>query len=369
MMKILLVSSTFYPDNSPRSFRTSELAKELARGGHEICLLIPDANEKQKIAAHQWHINLESDEGRKINALKRMFGDSAWARYPERICEILLEYHELKFRNWIRRAIKGKTGYDLLISIASPHGIHWGIAEYICETGIKPARVWVADCGDPFMGAKMNKVAKMPWFSYFEHRFCKTCDFISVPVKNAITAYYEKYRQKIKVIPQGFNFEDSRALARHYAGNPVPTFGYAGSLSPGKRDPRPFLSFLLTVTSQYLCTFYTNAPHLVIPFAEKSNGRIKVNPYIPRNELFGILSTMDFLVNFENETKEQTPSKLIDYYLMGRPVLSVSSRTDIPLVMDHFLKGDYSGATIFTNPDDYDIRNVALEFLKLVKHD
>ena len=36
---ILIVSISFYPDNSPRSFRATELAKELGRHGNEVDIL------------------------------------------------------------------------------------------------------------------------------------------------------------------------------------------------------------------------------------------------------------------------------------------------------------------------------------------
>jgi len=39
--KILIVSGEFYPLNTPRSFRTTELAKEFARQGHEVTVLTP----------------------------------------------------------------------------------------------------------------------------------------------------------------------------------------------------------------------------------------------------------------------------------------------------------------------------------------
>ena len=35
-MKILIVSGFFYPQNTPRAFRTTELAKEFARLGHDV---------------------------------------------------------------------------------------------------------------------------------------------------------------------------------------------------------------------------------------------------------------------------------------------------------------------------------------------
>jgi H2-forming N5,N10-methylenetetrahydromethanopterin dehydrogenase-like enzyme len=39
--KNLIISRSFYPINSPRSFRSTELAKELARNGHDIIVLTP----------------------------------------------------------------------------------------------------------------------------------------------------------------------------------------------------------------------------------------------------------------------------------------------------------------------------------------
>lgn len=38
-MKILIVSRSYYPLNTPRSFRTTELAREFARSGHEVSVV------------------------------------------------------------------------------------------------------------------------------------------------------------------------------------------------------------------------------------------------------------------------------------------------------------------------------------------
>lgn len=43
-MRILIVSGFFYPTNTPRAFRTTELAKEFARCGHEVTVMIPQNN-------------------------------------------------------------------------------------------------------------------------------------------------------------------------------------------------------------------------------------------------------------------------------------------------------------------------------------
>ena len=43
--KILIVTRSFYPMNSPRSFRATELAKELARQGHDVTVLTSKVDE------------------------------------------------------------------------------------------------------------------------------------------------------------------------------------------------------------------------------------------------------------------------------------------------------------------------------------
>ena len=73
---------------------------------------------------------------------------------------------------------------------------------------------------------------------------------------------------------------------------------------------------------------------------------------------------MDFLVNIDNNTGTQLPSKLIDYAISGRPVFNVTAETDFSILRD-FLDGDYRAKMQLAPPDDYDIKNVAANFLKL----
>ena len=58
---ILVVSSAFYPENSPRSFRTTELVKELARQGHQVTLYTLKNNK--------FHLPIEKELGIEINDL------------------------------------------------------------------------------------------------------------------------------------------------------------------------------------------------------------------------------------------------------------------------------------------------------------
>ena len=41
-MKIIIISGFFYPQNTPRAFRTTELVKEFVRLGHNVTLFVPE---------------------------------------------------------------------------------------------------------------------------------------------------------------------------------------------------------------------------------------------------------------------------------------------------------------------------------------
>lgn len=365
-MKILIVSRSFYPMNSPRSFRTTELVKEFARQGHDVTLLTPKDDAL--------HTPFEREHGVKIKDLGsprfkpvELSGNGVGRvarRVVRRGLDQLFDYPDIQYRGLVKRALKRESGYDLLISIAVPHPVHWGVAA--ARSSDHPiAKRWVADCGDPYMGQETDSFNKPFYFKYPEKNFCRKADVITVPIEEAKRGYYPEFREKIRVIPQGFNFEESAPDTNGYTPNPLPTFAYAGGLMPGSRDPSLFLDHLVGMEREFKFILYTRNRNLVEPFLERARGRIEIRDYLPRKELLKRLSGMDFLVNFENSTSVQLPSKLIDYYLAGRPVLSVDGLKPDFENLERFLEGVYSGRYSYQNVERYRIENVCRQFLEL----
>ena len=70
---------------------------------------------------------------------------------------------------------------------------------------------------------------------------------------------------------------------------------------------------------------------------------------------------MDFVINFDNENSNQRPSKLIDYAMSRRPILSFNHQTFRSEDFQAFLKGDYS-AQYRVDLEQYDIRRVVDQF-------
>lgn len=365
--KILIISSSFYPMNSPRSFRTTELVKEFARQGHKVTLLTVKNDE--------YHIPFEKELGVRIKDLGSLKlpeinigGDMGLYRLGKRIIRRglyqLFEYPDIELMYRVKKALKMESGYDLLISIATPHPIHWGVA-WAWKKEYPIAQTWVADCGDPYMGHQLDTFNKMFYFKYFEKDFCRKADYISVPIEEAKEGYYPEFGDKIRIIPQGFKFGDINVDDISFKKNEIPTFAYAGGLIPGGRDPREFLDYLTALDWNYRFIIYTKNRGLIEPYLQKAEGKIEMRDYIPRKELLNQLATMDFLINFENDTSLQQPSKLIDYYLTGRPVLSVPSYNIDKKVINEFLCGDYSNRHTFVNMEQYQIEKVCSCFLDL----
>lgn len=365
-MKILIVSAYFFPTNSPRSFRTTELAKEFARQGHQVKVIFPDTGYDYR----EWESAFPTLTLSPMNEL--VWKDIVltggkltylYRRIRKRLQHLLFEYPSIEWFFRMPRILRNeRRDYDLLISIAVPHTIHWGIARCI-RKGMKPAHRWIADCGDPFMGCITDTFRHPFYFAWFEKAFCRQADYITVPVDSAKAGYYPPFRGKIRVIPQGFSFREMEIAA--YTPGDYVQFCYAGGFIAGIRDPRPILEALLHCPCAFRFYIFTNQPEIVVGYRALLGEKLIVSGYIPRLELIRFMSTMDFLLNIENGTAVQVPSKLIDYSLSSRPILSLSSVTPDKEKLMRFLNRDYTNRTVIADVNQYNIEHVARSFIDL----
>lgn len=362
--KILIVGNSFFPENSPRAFRTTELAVEFAKQGYKVTVMVPKNLNYDTQFEKKYNVDIKDLGQNKFKEIDLNNGGKLvvfFKRILRRSLDLLLDYPSIGWMFKVKRALKNTSGYDLLISIAAPHPIHWGVA--LVWNKNKIAKTWVADCGDPFMGVTTDTFKKPFYFKYVEKYWCKRVDHIAVPFEGAKSAYYEEFNNKIKVIPQGVNFDGIKIA--EYKPHKIPTFAYAGGFIPGARDPIKFLEYLLSLEREFKFIIYTRSNIIKAPLIERAKGKVVIRDYIPRKELLIALSEMDFVVNFNNGVPTQLPSKLIDYYLTTRPVLSIDSYNFNPKVIIQFLEGDYTNQFKFSNPDQYRIENVCHQFLTL----
>lgn len=361
-LKIVIVSGVIFPRIAPRAFRATELAKALAKSGHDVTLISSLGKYDYSSFTQETGIKVKN-LGCSSFATKNSDGKiplPLWKKGIIFFLSRLCEFPDILLMKRVKKAVEAEGDVDLLISIAVPYPIHWGV------TKVKAPRfkTWISDCGDPYMG---NSIKKPPfYFSFIEKRWGNLTDFITVPLEGAKTAYYEEFRNKIHVIPQGFDFELIPSVP--YKENPIPTFMYTGLFYPEKRDPTKLLEYLQTLDMDFRFIVYTSNASLVLPFKDKLGVKLEINDVIPRETLLQKIGTADFLINISNDgTSAQVPSKLIDYALMKRPILEISSNFD-----EHdknnlhaFFDRNYSNQKVVQDIEQYNISNISQRFVSL----
>ena len=362
-LRIVIISRNIHPYLSPRAHRATELAKELARQGHQVTLyatlgkynyttFMKETGLIVKNLGKAYMGILDSDGNRKRTFFSKAF--------------TLLFHWKLDFPDiflmWqTKKAILRHSHFDYLITIAFPHTIHWGAALSV-KKGKRNFNMWTADCGDPYILSPMQKFPF--YFKYVEKWWSRKADFITIPIQEAIDGYYPEYHDKIRIIPQGFDFKNVELS--EYKEIDIVQFAYSGMIYPGTRDPSLFMEYLCTLRDINFKFFvYTTNKNFFEKYKNSLNNKLEILDYIPRNELLLALSKMDFLINIKNNSGVQQPSKLIDYYMTSRPVLEISSSFNEVEIFSEFLNRNYSNQKKVKDISQYDISNVAQKFVDL----
>ncbi|MCD7970730.1 MAG: hypothetical protein LUF87_10295 [Alistipes sp.] len=379
-MKILIVSYFFEPEVTPRAFRASELAKAFVRRGHEVTVALPNKEAFGGYGLAQREefegIRFIFGQGGSISGRPPKTSGRIRRMMPGWMVRTILYFynHEYfaKFDRGLYRALAATEGdYDLLISISYPAAVHRAVMKAFRANPRLKARVKVAEFSDPPLRGEYNR-HYFPAYNLFLKRAGRFFDRFSVPVPNALPVYTPfKRADRISIIPQGF--DNSGITLREYRSHARPTFAFSGRFYRNTRDPEPLLRHLAESGRDFELVLFLidRDPYfdsIVERYAALSRGTITVRDPLPRKELIGELSAMDFLVNHNFTYTTATPSKLIDYSLAGRPVYSFrSDRFDAPS-LERFLDGDYGGAERLPDPAAYDIEHVATLFEELAGH-
>lgn len=368
-MNVLIVSYYFYPEITPRSFRTTELAKELARQGHVVKVLTKKTNERDQLEeSRQYGFKVDFFESEpkdfRLKGKVGLFGK--FSLLVNRVLAQFFDHPNFGIKAIVSKALRREleqNSYETIISIAHPHAIHWGVGEVVRKIEDK-SFTWIADCGDPYMMAENLNYKRPFYFWPYEKMFCNYADVISVPFEGAKNGYLRRYIDKIEVIPQGFNFDDVKKI-KHRSKNKKETIriGYAGTIVKGRRDPTELVEFLDEIGVNYEIHIYTNKKQSLIGLAKSSKGLVKLYDYVDRLELLKNLSKLDFVINFQNKGANQLPSKLIDYTLIEKPILNIEFGKMNNQIVEEFVNGNYKNQLKVNDIERYNIENVVGQFL------
>ena len=158
-MRIAIISRCIYPAIAPRPFRATELAKYFAQKGHDVFLYAV-------LGKHDYK-QFEEETGVHVCSLGKMrfatLNSNNYARNNifdkilKRLFGQILEWPDIELAFKVKSALDKLRGFDLLITIAVPYPIHWGAAWARKRMGSDFPKVWISDCGDPYMGNSIGK--------------------------------------------------------------------------------------------------------------------------------------------------------------------------------------------------------------------
>lgn len=364
-MRIVIISRCIYPMLAPRPHRATELAKYFSQKGHDVLLY--------GVLGKYDYSSFEQETGVQVCNLGRMLfatldsngerRNTVIDKLARKLFHRILEFPDIELAFKVHNILRSLKNIDMLITVAVPYPLHWGAAWAKKQMGNSFPKVWISDCGDPYMGDSVN--SHPFYFHAIENFWGRETDFITIPVAAAMKAYSTKVQNKIKVIPQGFDF--SKVIIDYkFSGNPYPRFAYVGAIYPGYRDLTKLLQYLSTLDDgKFELVVYTQQKSYYEPYKEQLGEKLQIKGYVPREQLVYELSQMDFLINLKNKSSVQVPSKLIDYYLSSRPIVDITTDFTEKDVFNEFFNGDYSQEHIKGDISQYDINNVGDSFLKL----
>lgn len=364
-IRILIVSRWCTPAKNPRAFRTASLIKEAVSRGYDMDIFIPEGSdvslEGDGVRIHYVPVGMidtKKNTTKKTNRIDLVgrirtvftyfFGDGPKTLlYSIRMLQKL--FQQVRYKN-----------YDMLISISYPFYIHI-VASFFCGIN-KKIKLRIADCGDPFYSNPSSP--KAFYLKYIERLILRQFDYITIPEHVALPAYQHcDIDDRIRVVHQGFRIVDVDKDA--YRKNTPCTFCYAGVFYKKIRNPEFFFQWLTRIDCDFCFVVYAlpdaYTVNLLMKYKDVLKEKLHIRDAVDREELIFSMAKMDFLINFNNENSTQQPSKLIDYAMSRRPILSFNRQTFRPEVFQAFLTGDYR-EQYHVDLEQYDIRRVVDQF-------
>lgn len=366
-MRILIVCYSYHPALTPRAFRWAALAEALVSRGHEVHVVCnkeigtEESETAKGVTIHRVGANIRE-------AIRNWLGGSSPTRATPiatgasgelqpsaaRICigrAIKWVYdHSAKKILWpdfasfwyfpaVARAHKlmRKEKYDAMISVSLPftgHCVGLALKKFY---GLP----WIVDIGDPFSfmnETPVNNHVLFGWLNYrTESKVLQNSNYVTVTTDGTRTEYLRCFPDvagnKISVIPPLFVAPtDVDELPPFFAELNKTRLVFAGTLYSQIRNPAALLEFfnsLLTIEiAEHLELHFFGVMNDCEPYFERYRELIGVKIFlhglVSRASAVRAMKDATILVNIGNSTAYQLPSKVVEYVMLGKPVLNIT---------------------------------------------
>ncbi len=400
-MKILIICHSYFPELTPRAFRWTAIAEELFRLGHHVVVICgrgTSTTERECLNGVEIHrtgsnarglvkrwLRLEATlapaiasttVGTPVSIRSRM-GRLFKLAYHHTVGKILWpDSAAFWYYSALKRAheIQQQSRADVMVSVSLPYTAHL--------VGYKLKRYysinWLVDIGDPFSFMTETPVNNTVLFrglnTRSESSVLGLADAVAVTNEETLRKYLKYFDtmqpNKITVIPPVFvQPTSSDGLIYSDAKSNKIRLVFAGTLYRSIRNPSALLKFFrnllaISMSEQFELHFYgviNDCETCFNEYIDLIDSKIFIHGLISRDKALRAMQEANILVNLGNSTAYQLPSKVIEYMIMGKPVLNI---TKLKLDSSQIFFSDFIG---LCNVTEHALTSDSVEFAR-VKH-
>ncbi len=385
--KILLITTSFYPQNKISVLRVGQWAKYWARFGCEVTVLT--TKKYSFLGPFGLDVSLEKNitvievdylpeffkkrldkpnkasqkQSQEISKLKK------YVRILRGYIGSLFDIHDL----WVSPAFKKtielfeEQQFDFIVSSYSPPAVH------VVASKLKkryPNTIWVADFRDLWA---YNHLQSAKGFlgiyeKYKEKNTIKNADMLVTVSKPLTEEMKKQYKNKqVVTIENGFDSEEFPNWKQNLKSTPKLNgkmrITYAGTIYPQKRDPsllfeacNELIEEGVIKKEQIMIDFYGNNIDELSQIIESNNfnrfGIINLNGFVSRTESLKAQKESDLLLFLEwndSSARGVLTGKLFEYLVSGVPILGVGIDTNH--IAGNLIETTKTGK-VFTNSDE-----------------
>ena len=344
MIRVLIVSEWFEPQNAIGAVRPSKLAKYLAQMGYKVDVFtsrigkpdIPYEPAGFRVIYDSNSIYVHAETPNQKSAAPKT-QKSKLRQELSMICRQIISYRSGKaFLNKFIAAVQtGEvvlTEYDCLFTTFGP------VSAVLIGRYIKrqvPNIKWINDFRDPMVSQIMPRLFRT-FYQYLQRQSIRECDFVTT-----VSGGYKKRlavgcpEKKIVVIPNGYDSDDRKIIEQCNKSHQQFSMTYAGSLYEGKRNLSPLFKMLKSLCDtgslrkEEIAFHYAGGDFGYLYTQAQTYGMESIlvdHGKMPHNACMEMQASSRFLVlSTWNEIGEEGvfPGKLVEYMLMQRPIISV----------------------------------------------